>query len=54
MIGNSESLDIAPAKALGMSAIRVAIEEPMPSDSHADHVIGSLEELSSTSWNLNG
>jgi FMN phosphatase YigB (HAD superfamily) len=53
MIGNSESLDIAPAKALGMSTIRVAVEEPLPSYSRADRVFGSLEELSSTGLNLN-
>lgn len=52
MIGNSECFDIAPAKQLGMSAIRVAIEEPMPLDSHADSVSGSLQDLSRTNWTV--
>ena len=47
MVGNSETLDIAPAKARGMSAIRVAIEEPFPSASGADRVCSSLEEVMS-------
>ena len=45
MVGNSESLDVAPAKARGMSVIRVAIEEPLPSASGADKVCRSLEEV---------
>jgi putative hydrolase of the HAD superfamily len=42
MIGNSERSDIAPALALGMWTIRVAIEEPAPSDSAAHAVVTSL------------
>jgi FMN phosphatase YigB (HAD superfamily) len=49
MVGNSETLDVAPAKARGMSAIRVAIEEPFPSASGADRVCSSLEEVMSAS-----
>lgn len=45
MIGNSETLDIRPSKAHGMTAIRVAVEEPLPSASIADVVCGSLEEV---------
>jgi FMN phosphatase YigB (HAD superfamily) len=45
MIGNSETLDVIPSKARGMSAIRVAIEEPLPSASSADRVCESLEEV---------
>lgn len=47
MIGNSETLDVVPSKARGMSAIRVAIEEPRPSASIADAVYESLEEVMS-------
>jgi hypothetical protein len=32
-------------EARGMSVIRVAIEEPLPSASGADRVCGSLEEV---------
>ncbi|HEY6470015.1 MAG TPA: HAD family hydrolase [Candidatus Dormibacteraeota bacterium] len=46
MIGNSEDKDIVPSKARGMRAIRVAIEEPLPSASAADAVYGSLDEVS--------
>lgn len=45
MIGNSELLDILPCKARGMLAIRVAIEEPLPSTSCADAICGSLDEV---------
>jgi putative hydrolase of the HAD superfamily len=46
MVGNSETLDVVPAKLRGMSVIRVAIEEPLPRASGADKVCGSLEEVS--------
>ncbi len=46
MIGNSEDKDIAPCKTRGMAAIRVAIEEPLPSASAADAVYGSLDAVS--------
>ena len=45
MVGDSESNDIAPAHALGMFTVRVAIEEPRPSVSAADEVCGSLGEV---------
>lgn len=45
MVGNSETLDVVPAKLRGMSVIRVAIEEPLPPASGADKVCGSLEEV---------
>lgn len=44
MIGNSESNDIEPAVALGMRAVRVAIEEPRPPSSAAHAIAGSLHE----------
>jgi FMN phosphatase YigB (HAD superfamily) len=45
MIGNSEPNDILPALALGMRAICVAIEEPLPSSSAAGAIAGSLAEV---------
>jgi FMN phosphatase YigB (HAD superfamily) len=45
MIGNSESNDIQPTVALGMRAIRVAIEEPAPTASAADAVATDLEAV---------
>jgi putative hydrolase of the HAD superfamily len=45
LVGNSESLDIAPARALGMFTIRVAIEEPVPTSSAADAVVDSLSSV---------
>lgn len=45
MVGNSEDKDVRPARALGMRAIRVAIEEPVPASSQADAVTGSLHEV---------
>jgi FMN phosphatase YigB (HAD superfamily) len=45
MVGDSESNDIAPAHALGMFTVRVAIEEPPPAFSIADRVCGSLGEV---------
>ncbi len=45
MVGNSEVNDILPAIRLGMTAIRVAIEEPKPSASAANHVFTSLEQM---------
>ena len=51
-IGNSERAYIEPAVALGMRAIRVVIEEPIPEVSAADAVTGSLTEVASLlrSW----
>ena len=45
MIGDSEANDIEPAQARGLHTIRVAIEEPAPMTSAADHVCGSLFEV---------
>lgn len=45
MIGNSEANDIEPAIALGMPAIRVAIEEPPPAASAAYAVVTSLDAV---------
>ena len=45
MVGNSEAKDVQPAKALGMRAIRVAIEEPAPTESQADATVTSLADL---------
>ncbi len=42
IVGNSEPNDIQPAIALGMRAIRVAIEEPPPASSAAHAVVTSL------------
>jgi FMN phosphatase YigB (HAD superfamily) len=52
MIGNSEVKDIQPAVALGMRAIRVAIEEPRPATSAAQAVVTSLFQAGSilTEW----
>jgi FMN phosphatase YigB (HAD superfamily) len=44
MIGNSERNDILPALALGMRAIRVAIEEPPPPATAAHALVTSLGE----------
>ena len=48
MVGNSEAKDIAPALALGMQTIRVAIEEPVPARSAAHAVARSLDEAAAT------
>jgi FMN phosphatase YigB (HAD superfamily) len=45
IVGNSEAKDIAPALALGMSTVRVAIEEEHPSVTSAQFVCDSLEEV---------
>jgi putative hydrolase of the HAD superfamily len=42
MVGNSETKDIEPAVAIGMRAIRVAIEEPAPETTDAHAVAESL------------
>ena len=42
IIGDSETADIEPAVALGMPAIRVAIEEPLPASTCADALADSL------------
>ena len=46
VIGNSERHDVVPALALGMRAVRVAIEEPLPTTSVASAVVGSLHDVS--------
>jgi FMN phosphatase YigB (HAD superfamily) len=45
MIGNSERNDIEPAVALGLRAIRVAIEEPRPTTTAAHAVCENLAEV---------
>jgi FMN phosphatase YigB (HAD superfamily) len=53
MIGNPEPNDIRPAVALGMRAIRVAIEEPPPTSiDAADAIATDLEAVLTTvsSW----
>lgn len=52
MIGDDERNDIAPAVALGMRTILVAIEKPKPATSAAHAVAGSLHEAAATlrSW----
>jgi HAD superfamily hydrolase (TIGR01509 family) len=45
MVGNSESKDVLPARRLGIRTIRVAIEEPRPTNSQADAVADSLDEV---------
>jgi FMN phosphatase YigB (HAD superfamily) len=47
VIGNSETLDVRPAKALGCPVVRVALEEPPPAVTEADHVATSLREAAS-------
>jgi FMN phosphatase YigB (HAD superfamily) len=42
MIGNSEDADIVPAIELGLRALRVALEDPLPATSVADAVTDSL------------
>jgi FMN phosphatase YigB (HAD superfamily) len=46
MVGNSERNDVLPAVALGMRALRVAIEEAPPSATAAHGVATSLVEVS--------
>jgi FMN phosphatase YigB (HAD superfamily) len=45
MVGNSEFNDIEPAARLGARTIRVAIEEPVPAQSLATVVVGSLFDV---------
>ena len=45
MVGNSERNDVEPAVRLGMRAVLVAIEDPVPSFTQADAVVTSLHEL---------
>jgi FMN phosphatase YigB (HAD superfamily) len=47
MIGDSEEKDIVPAKQLGMTAIRVAIEGAAPARSRADAVVTTLAQAAS-------
>jgi FMN phosphatase YigB (HAD superfamily) len=44
VVGNSESRDVRPAKALGLPVVRVALEEPVPAQTQADRVASSLRE----------
>jgi FMN phosphatase YigB (HAD superfamily) len=44
MVGNSEVKDIQPAVAMGMRAIRVAIEEPLPASTAAQAMASNLSE----------
>lgn len=55
VIGNSERNDVEPALALGMRAVRVAIEEPLPMVSTASAVVGSLREIDTIlrTWSAN-
>jgi HAD superfamily hydrolase (TIGR01509 family) len=45
IVGDTEANDIEPARARGMLAVRVAIEESLPSQSAADHVCESLQAV---------
>jgi HAD superfamily hydrolase (TIGR01509 family) len=45
MVGDSERNDIAPACALGMLTVRVAIEQPLPAATVATHLCGSLAQV---------
>lgn len=51
IVGDSETNDIEPAIALGMTAVRVAIEEPRPSASAAHHVCTSLAHVAALGLN---
>lgn len=44
MVGDSEANDTAPARALGMVTIMVAIEAPPPATTAAEYLCGSLSE----------
>lgn len=56
MLGDSEVNDIAPAVALGMRAVRVAIEEPPPASSAAHVVVTDLPQARAivTEWAQSG
>jgi FMN phosphatase YigB (HAD superfamily) len=45
MVGDDEANDIVPAHARGMFTLRVAIEQPPPEVSVADHICESLAEV---------
>lgn len=45
IIGDSETNDVEPGRARGMAAVRVAIEEPVPSMSTANHICSSLDQV---------
>jgi FMN phosphatase YigB (HAD superfamily) len=45
IVGNSELSDITPGTTLGLTTIRVAIEEPLPAWSQADAVVTSLADV---------
>jgi FMN phosphatase YigB (HAD superfamily) len=45
MVGDSETNDIVPAHDRGMITVRVAIEEPAPASTVADHLCHSLNEV---------
>ena len=44
MIGNSEDADIAPAKALGMRTLRVAVDRAVPGPTAADALVTRLDD----------
>jgi putative hydrolase of the HAD superfamily len=46
MVGNSEVKDIRPAVAMGLRAIRVAIEEPLPNTTAAHAMVDNLASVS--------
>lgn len=52
MIGNRERIDIEPAVALGMRALLVAIEDPVPATTAGHAVAGTLHEAAAilTAW----
>jgi putative hydrolase of the HAD superfamily len=56
VVGDSEAKDIQPALAMGMRAMRVAIEEPPPASSAAHAVVSSLAQARSTlaAWTPGG
>jgi hypothetical protein len=54
MVGDSETNDIEPARARGMLAVRVALEEPPPSTTSADYVGGSLHDVAEVLFGLFG
>ncbi len=56
MVGNSEAKDIEPALAMGMHAIRVAIEEPKPATSAAHAMVTTLSDAAAVlqTWVASG
>jgi FMN phosphatase YigB (HAD superfamily) len=45
VVGDSEVNDIRPGRLLGCTTVRVAILEPLPLESEADAVLGSLDDV---------